>query len=113
MNVGVAVKVGVGRVEVIVLVQVGVMWIVAVADAAGGRTVGVGANNIAYEHPERNRQESEINRYIFMLRLLAQKVLTEPIVVLKAVFGSMAIAHKFVRTGQAKYFLVNASGETN
>jgi hypothetical protein len=48
------------------------MKTVAVADEALGGRVGVGANNIAYEHPERKIHKREINRYFFIILLLTQ-----------------------------------------
>ena len=46
INVGVLVKVGVGKVGVNVLVQVGVIITVAEAEGAWAGIIGVGANNI-------------------------------------------------------------------
>ncbi len=65
-------KVAVGKAAVIVLVQVGDIRAVAVADGAGGGIVGVGGNKIAYEHPERRIKKRGIKRYIFIVHILTQ-----------------------------------------
>jgi hypothetical protein len=66
------VKVGVGGIAVIVLVNVGVTRSAGVAEAAKGALVGVGGNKNVYEHPERSMDKRRINRKIFILHLLAR-----------------------------------------
>jgi hypothetical protein len=90
----VEVKVGVGKVGVIVLVKVGLTRAVDVEAGAGGGFVGVGANNVSIEHPERKRHASKIKRSTFIIHRPVEWLIDSPIVVLKALFESPTIARK-------------------
>ena len=66
-------KVAVGRVGVNVLVHVGVITPVAVAEGPLAGAIMVGANKSVYEHPERITQKSGINRWNFIIHPLPRQ----------------------------------------